>query len=565
MRSIVNSSKSLVDTLEISGQLSKDQLQIGLIESQNTGDSLKKSLLRLGFVTEALIKSAEQQITGSRSIVLADYLPDSEALNLIPAEFSRRAQLVPVSFKDNTLLIAIADLYNLPVHDRLKSTLDSSITVDLVLAGEREIAETIDRFYGFELSIDGIFHEIETGEIEREINDGHEYHQPVVRLVNAILSDAVKRGASDIHFEPEAGFVRIRYRVDGVLRQIRSFHMDYWAALVVRIKVLAELNITETRAPQDGHLSMNVSGGMIEFRVACMPTLHGENLVLRILDRQKGIVPLDVLGIPDDILNGLLVSMQRPEGLILITGPTGSGKTTTLYSMIAHKSDEKINVMTLEDPVEYPMSLLRQTSVNEQVKLDFGTGITSLLRQDPDVILVGEIRDAQVSDMVFRASMTGHQVYSTLHTNSAIGALARLKDLGVSPVTIGANVISIVGQRLVRKLCVNCRSVDEEQSSDTDQTIYRAAGCDKCDWQGYSGRIAVMEVLRFTPQIAEMVVADVSPGELLKCAKADGYTSMAEEAMKLVHKGVTSITEVSRVIDFTNFRNYVAVAQDAAA
>ena len=553
MRSIVNSSKSLVDTLEISGQLSKDQLQIGLIESQNTGDSLKKSLLRLGFVTEALIKSAEQQITGSRSIVLADYLPDSEALNLIPAEFSRRAQLVPVSFKDNTLLIAIADLYNLPVHDRLKSTLDSSITVDLVLAGEREIAETIDRFYGFELSIDGIFHEIETGEIEREINDGHEYHQPVVRLVNAILSDAVKRGASDIHFEPEAGFVRIRYRVDGVLRQIRSFHMDYWAALVVRIKVLAELNITETRAPQDGHLSMNVSGGMIEFRVACMPTLHGENLVLRILDRQKGIVPLDVLGIPDDILNGLLVSMQRPEGLILITGPTGSGKTTTLYSMIAHKIDEKINVMTLEDPVEYPMSLLRQTSVNEQVKLDFGTGITSLLRQDPDVILVGEIRDAQVSDMVFRASMTGHQVYSTLHTNSAIGALARLKDLGVSPVTIGANVISIVGQRLVRKLCVNCRSVDEEQSSDTDQTIYRAAGCDKCDWQGYSGRIAVMEVLRFTPQIAEMVVADVSPGELLKCAKADGYTSMAEEAMKLVHNGVTSITEVSRVIDFTNF------------
>ena len=363
----------------------------------------------------------------------------------------------------------------------------------------------------------------------------------------------MKQGASDIHFEPEAGFVRIRYRVDGVLRQIRSFHMDYWAALVVRIKVLAELNITETRAPQDGHLSMNVSGGMIEFRVACMPTLHGENLVLRILDRQKGIVPLDVLGIPDDILNALLVSMQRPEGLILVTGPTGSGKTTTLYAMIAHKSDEKINVMTLEDPVEYPMSLLRQTSVNEQVKLDFGTGITSLLRQDPDVILVGEIRDAQVSEMVFRASMTGHQVYSTLHTNSAIGALARLKDLGVPPVTIGANVISIVGQRLVRKLCVNCRSVDEEQSSDTDQTIYRAAGCDKCDWQGYSGRIAVMEVLRFTPQIAEMVVADVSPGELLKCAKADGYTSMAEEAMKLVHNGVTSITEVSRVIDFTNF------------
>ena len=549
----MNSSKSLTDTLETAGLLSKDQLQIGLIESQNTGDSLKKSLLRLGFVTEALITSAEQQITGSRSIVLSDVLPDSEALNLIPADFSRRFQLVPVSFKDNTLLIAIADLYNLPVQDRLKSTLDPSIYVELVLAGEREIAETIDRFYGFELSIDGIFHEIETGEIDREAKDSHEYHQPVVRLVNAILSDAVKRGASDIHFEPEAGFVRVRYRIDGVLRQIRSFHMDYWSALVVRIKVLAELNITEARAPQDGHLSMNVSGGMVEFRVACMPTLHGENLVLRILDRQKGIVPMDALGIPDDTLNALLTSMQRPEGLILVTGPTGSGKTTTLYSMIAHKSDEKINVMTLEDPVEYPMSLLRQTSVNEQVKLDFGTGITSLLRQDPDVILIGEIRDAQVSEMVFRASMTGHQVYSTLHTNSAIGALARLKDLGVSPVIIGTNVIGIVGQRLVRKLCLSCRSVDEEQSSDTDQTVYRSVGCDKCDWQGYSGRVAVMEVLRFTQQIAEMVASDASPGELLKCATADGFTSMAREAMKLVHNGVTSITEVSRVIDFTNF------------
>ena len=460
-------------------------------------------MLKLGFITETLLNKAilsresddGRQVQG---VSLDGVIPDPQALSLVSAELARRFTIIPVSFKNQVLVIATTDLNNLPLQDRLKALLDADVQLQLALANEREIIEAIDRFYGFELSIDGILHEIETGEISNDMASvGDDYHQPVVRLVDSILTDAVKNNASDIHFEPEAGFVRIRYRVDGVMLQIRSFHIDYWSAIVVRIKVMSRLNIAESRAPQDGQLSKRISGGDIEFRVSCMPTVHGENVVLRVLDRQKGIVPIDQLGLRSDTLRKLQVSMDRPEGLILITGPTGSGKTTTLYSMLNHKSDETINIMTLEDPVEYPMPMLRQTSVNEQVKLNFTTGIKSILRQDPDVILVGEIRDGEAADMVFRASMTGHQVYSTLHANSSVGAIERLKDLGVSPAVLGENVIAIVGQRLVRRLCAHCRVVDFTESSG-DKPIYKAVGCKSCGWQGYNGRIVVLEAVSYT-------------------------------------------------------------------
>jgi len=549
------SSKDPFYRLTEAGLLSRDQLQIGLTESKRSGDSLDKSLLRLGFVTDSLLVQADETHQRGMSrqgerINLPEVLPDPDALALIPADVARCHQLVPVSLRDKRLLVAVADLYDLPAQDKVRSLLDAADSPIFTVASAPEIASAIDRFYGFELSIDGILHEIETGEINHNILiSDDDYHQPVVRLVDAILIDAVKSDASDIHFEPEAGFIRIRYRVDGVMRQIRSFHIDYWAAIVVRVKVLAELNIAESRAPQDGQLSMNVSGRSIEFRVSCMPTVHGENIVLRILDRQKGIVPLDKLGLHNHTLKKLTDSMERPEGLILITGPTGSGKTTTLYSMLAHKSDERINIMTLEDPVEYPMAMLRQTTVNEQVKLDFSSGIKSILRQDPDVILVGEIRDGEVAEMVFRASMTGHQVYSTLHANSAAGAIARLKDIGVTPSIISDSVISIVGQRLVRKLCLNCRVTASEPTDEGQCFTHKPGGCDSCNSQGYRGRIAVIEVLRFNDVIRDLVVSDANVSAISEYAAQQGYSNLPMEAMKLVYGGVTSITEVSRVID----------------
>lgn len=556
---VVKAGNEVFSSLVTDGLLSHDQLQIGLIESRRSNESLDKILLKLGFITETLLNKAIVSRESSdgrqvQDVTLAGVIPDPEALSLVPADLARRFTVIPISLNHQVLVVATTDLYNLPLQDRLKSQLGATLQLRLALANEREIIEAIDRFYGFELSIDGILHEIETGELSRDIASvGDDYHQPVVRLVDSILTDAVKHNASDIHFEPEAGFVRIRYRIDGVMCQIRSFHIDYWSAIVVRIKVMAGLNIAESRAPQDGQLSMRISGGDIEFRVSCMPIVHGENVVLRVLDRQKGIVALDQLGLQHETREKLQVSMDRPEGLILITGPTGSGKTTTLYSMLDHKSDEAINIMTLEDPVEYPMPMLRQTSVNEQVKLDFTTGIKSILRQDPDVILVGEIRDSTAADMVFRASMTGHQVYSTLHANSAVGAIERLKDLGVSPAVIGENVISIVGQRLVRRLCQYCRLVDDSEPG--DQPIYRAAGCKSCGWQGYKGRVAVLEVLRFTPELTALIVSGARVSDVIDCARGEQFQTLAEEALRLVRSGITSMREVSRVIDFTNFRD----------
>ncbi len=569
----VKGSSEVFSSLVDDGLLSQDQLNIGVVESNRSGEPLDKTLLQLGFITEALLNNAIlsiesptiKSLSGSLNsrvtsgVAIDAVIPDPDALLLVPVEIARRHTIIPISLNDQVLLVATTDIYNLPVQDRLRSLIGADMQLQLTLAGEREVLEAIDRFYGFELSIDGILHEIETGEIaEESVISQDDYHQPVVRLVDSILTDAVKNNASDIHFEPEAGYVRIRYRVDGVMRQIRSFHIDYWPAVVVRIKVMSELNIAENRAPQDGQLSMRISGGDIEFRVSCMPTVHGENVVLRVLDRQKGIVPLDRLGLQPETLHKLQISMDRPEGLILITGPTGSGKTTTLYSMLSHKSSETINIMTLEDPVEYPMALLRQTSVNEQVKLDFRTGIKSILRQDPDIILVGEIRDGEAAEMVFRASMTGHQVYSTLHANSAAGAIERLKDLGVTPALIGENVIAIVGQRLIRKLCTHCREIDatdiDNDSLKKNCEYYRSVGCEKCGWQGYKGRTAVMEVMRFTPALAELVVSGASITDVIECARHDRFQSLADEALRLVGSGITSMTEASRVIDFTNIK-----------
>lgn len=553
--------KSIIDTLRRRELLSADQLQIGLLEAQKTGKSLDKILLELGFISEAVLRDTRSETAGGESVELAGALPDAYALELLPVAVARRLKVIPLSYQpdESSLLLAMVDTHDLQSLDKLRTHIGPDVNIRVALAGEREVMEAIDRFYGFELSIDGILTEIETGAIDHSsIDSGSaEYSQPLVRLVEAILSDAVRKSASDIHFEPEAGFIRIRYRIDGVMLQVRSFHIDYWSAIAVRLKVLAELNIAETRAPQDGRMSFGIAGAPIEFRVSVLPTIHGENIVLRILDRKKGIVAMDALGLSAPVADTLNLMMARPEGLILVTGPTGSGKTTTLYSMLNRISDERINIMTMEDPVEYPLPLLRQTTVNSQVKLDFAAGIRAILRQDPDVILVGEIRDEETAEMAFRASMTGHQVYSTLHANTAIGALARLADMGVSRSVIFGNIIGIVGQRLVRKLCSSCKFTRVPEAfelkivGDCD-VIYQAGSCADCNQQGYRGRLALMEVLRFTPELEDMVLEGASPSALLLTARESGFQSLADDAVRRVIDGITSLEEVSRVIDFTN-------------
>jgi type II secretory ATPase GspE/PulE/Tfp pilus assembly ATPase PilB-like protein len=304
-----------------------------------------------------------------------------------------------------------------------------------------------------------------------------------------------------------------------------------------------------------------MSGRVVDFRCASLPTTHGENLVLRILDRQKGIVPLDKLGLEDSQLELLKRMIARPEGIILVTGPTGSGKTTTLYSILNHINSDAINIMTLEDPVEYPMTLIRQTSVSEAAKLDFASGIRALMRQDPDAILVGEIRDNDTAEMAFRAAMTGHQVYSTLHTNSAVGAFPRLLDIGIVPDILAGNIIGILGQRLVRRLCRTCR-----QSYDPDArerrllgitpseaaAVFRAVGCDQCDYQGFRGRQSIMELLKIDSGIDELVARRATARELLTAARGNGFRTLADDGVRLVRGGVTSLDEVMRVVDLTD-------------
>ena len=546
--------------------VSEDQVRIALHEQLKSNLPIGTQLVRLGFVSEATLRDALSESLGQRSIDLAKAIVDPLALALIPRALAMRHRLLPIAWDAvaRRIVLALADVNDIVALDQVRAQLGDDVDIEARLAGESELASAIDQHYGYELSIDGILREIETGEIDfasLKVSAG-EYSQPVVRLIDSILADAVRRDASDIHFEPEAGFLRIRYRIDGMLRQIRALHKSYWPAMAVRIKVLAALNIAETRAPQDGHASLNMSGRQIDFRVAVQPTIHGENVVLRILDRQKGIVPLAALGLAADHLEQLQLMIARPEGMILFTGPTGSGKTTTLYSILNHINREGVNIMTLEDPVEYPMPLVRQTAVADSVKLDFASGIRSLMRQDPDVILVGEVRDAPTATMAFRAEMTGHQVYSTLHTNSAIGAIPRLLDIGIQPDIVAGNIIGIVAQRLLRRLCVHCRVAYAPEARDcrllgqagaaAQPLLYRAQGCERCDFQGYRGRLAVMELLRVNADFDELIARRASARELRQLAERQGWRTLADDGLRRVLDGSTSIDELARVVDLTD-------------
>ncbi len=547
------------------GLISHDQLRIALIEQEQNDLPLGRQLVRLGFVTEAMVRDIVAHTIGHESVDLSTVVADIDALQMVPQDFSRRYHLLPVAYEDATkiMVVAMADMFNVVALDQLRAMLGGQIQLKPVLAAEAQLEEFIDQFYGYELSVDGILREIETGEIDYQSlsAEGDEYTQPVVRLVGALLMDAVKRGASDIHFEPEYAFLRIRYRIDGVLQQIRSLHKSYWGGVAVRLKVISGLDIAETRAPQDGRLNMNLCGRPIDFRVSTHPTIHGENIVLRVLDREKSIIPMERMGLRASTLDELRLMMTRPEGILIVTGPTGSGKTTTLYSLLSHQNTEAVNIMTLEDPVEYPVTMMRQTSVAEVNKVDFANGIRSIMRQDPDIILVGEIRDEDTATMAFRAAMTGHQVFSTLHTNSALGAFPRLADIGILPDIMAGNIIGVVAQRLVRVLCPHCkeahvpdalqRKILRLKTNDKPQ-IYKPKGCKHCNQNGYRGRMAIIELLRIDHDMDSLISRRAHLDELQKMALDKGFITLAEDGVRRVLEGYTSVAEVMRVIDLTS-------------
>ena len=548
------------------GLITTDQLSIALAEQRHNNIPIGRLLVRLGFVTESAIRDIMARTIGQESIDLGQVVADPEALKLVNQDFARRNRVLPIAFDRNeqVLTIATTEIFNVVAMDQLRGMLGAQVEIKTLLASEAQLGDYIDNFYGYELSVDGILKEIETGEIDYESlqtsGGGDEYTQPMVRLVNALLVDAVKRGASDIHFEPEYAFLRIRYRIDGVLETVRSLHKTYMPGITVRLKVVSAMNIAETRAPQDGRLSLTLNGRPIDFRVSTQPTIYGENIVLRVLDREKSIISLDRMNLTKDATDRINLMLARPEGILIVTGPTGSGKTTTLYSLLAQVNDETVNIMTLEDPVEYPLTLMRQTSVSEVARMDFADGIRSILRQDPDIILVGEVRDKETAEMAFRAAMTGHQVFTTLHTNSALGAFPRLLDIGIQPDIMAGNIIGIIAQRLVRMLCTHCKEAyvpsREERvllgfAGEQVSYLHRSVGCKQCDNKGFKGRTAIMEILVMDGDLDELIARRATAKELRAAALTRGYRSLSDEGLQRVIDGTTSLVEVAREIDLT--------------
>lgn len=557
----------LGDWMLAKGMITTDQLEIALIEQRESRLLLGQQLVRLHFVTDAMIRDVLAQHHARESIDLQQVIPDPEILAMVPEPFARQNRVVPVdlSADGKVLRVAMAGMNHVTVLDQLRYLLGSDIQLKPVLATEAQIEQALDKFYGHSLSLDAILQEIEQEKLQAQplsLND----ERPVIRLVNAVLVDAVKQGASDIHFEPEQAFLRIRYRIDGVLWQVRSLHDRYWPAMCVRLKILAGMDIAEQRTPQDGRVNLFLCGSQVDFRVSSHPTLHGENIVLRVLDREKSIIPLESMGLRPAQLLLLKNLLQKPEGLLILTGPTGSGKTTTLYSMLGHLNHQHVNIMTLEDPVEYPHMLMRQTSVNEANKVDFVNGIRSILRQDPDIILVGEVRDEPTAAMAIRAAMTGHLVMTTLHTNHAIAAFARLTDFGVSPQMMAGSLVGVIAQRLLRRLCNHCKTQalpDEDTKillqavmarPEAGLQLYQAVGCGQCRMIGYRGRLAIMEILTMHAELDEMLARQSSLLQLQQQARTYGYTTLAEEGLQLVLSGDTSLEELRRVVDISAYR-----------
>jgi len=552
--------KKLGTILIEKGMISKDQLEIALLEqkSEKSRDKLLGNILvDLGFITESALSQLLSEASGVKNVHLKTMVIDPNLINQLPQEVAIRCKALPVAQTETEIQIAISDIYNIMVIDQIKKYFARNYKISPVYAPESEILEAIDQCYKYEMSIDGILKEIESGISDNKSIQyaGDDYVNPTVRLVDALLIDGIKQGASDIHFEPEESFVRIRYRIDGELRQIRSFHKEYWSAIVVRIKIISKMNIAETRNPQDGRITYNVLGRDIDFRVATQPTIHGENIVMRILDSRQSLVPLDKLGYSEHNRRVLEKSVLRPEGIIIVTGPTGSGKTTTLYSMLSHINTIEKNIMTLEDPVEYKLALIRQSSIREGAGLSFTDGIKSLMRQDPDVIFVGEIRDHETATMAIRAAMTGHQVYSTLHTNDAIGAIPRLRDM------IAGSIICIVAQRLARILCAKCKEeyVATEHDCkvldikpDNPPKIFKRKGCEACGHTGYKGRISISEVLQIDRGLDELIATNSTRKAMLDYAMSNGFIPMLADGTNKVLEGLIDVDSLISTIDVTS-------------
>ncbi len=543
------------------GLITKDQLNVALHEKKLSGKMLGAVFVDLGFIDENTLTAILAESSGFEVFDPKNTIFDGEAVRLVDKETAKKFQFLPISLSEHEALVAMVDPYDVVALDTLRKFMPKSVQIKPMVTTSSMIDDALDAAYGYASSISDILKELENeDDVDlTKLSESEAYSHPIVRLVNALVFDAVKTGASDLHFEPEENFVRLRYRKDGTLYTAQILHKQHWNGISQRIKIMSQMNIADKLSPQDGRFALNVGGRVADFRVSSLPTVWGENIVMRVLDKSASIMPLEGLGFSAENLKKIRRAQSKPEGIIIVTGPTGSGKSTSLYSMLNEINSVEVNIQTLEDPVEYSLPMIRQTPVREGV-LEFADGIKALLRQDPDIIFIGEIRDAITGGMALKAAMTGHQVYTTLHTNDAFGAIPRLLDLDMKPGMLAGAIIAVFAQRLVKRVCQNCRIPHEATPEEcrllgadpnVPPTIYEAApdGCKVCEGKGYKGRIAVAEILLFDEDMNALLAEGVSKAEIKKLALEKGFKNMRDDGMLKIQEGVTTFDALSRVVD----------------
>jgi type IV pilus assembly protein PilB len=571
--------------------ITPEQLQEALNYQRTAGGKLGANLVKLGFVKDDEITALLSKQYGVPSIALQQFEIDPTVIKLVPSETARKYQIVPLSRAGATLTIAMADPTNVFAMDDVKFM--TGYNVEPVVASEIALLDAIDKYYGVAAqaaakaaantappgqsalevanrALDDmpmltasddveVIEELEEISAETLARQGEE--APVIKLVNVVLMSAISKGASDIHIEPYEKEYRIRYRVDGILYNIMSPPLKMRDAITSRIKIMAKLDIAEKRLPQDGRIKIrftdNGTPKDIDFRVSCLPTLFGEKIVMRLLDKSKLMLDMTKLGFEDESLHKLDTAINKPWGMVLVTGPTGSGKTNTLYSSISKINTIETNIMTAEDPVEFNLLGVNQVQVRENIGLNFAAALRSFLRQDPNIILVGEIRDFETAEIAVKAALTGHLVLSTLHTNDAPSTINRLMNMGIEPFLVASSLNLVCAQRLVRRVCVSCKVEDPvapqalEQmgfTSDDAKTVtpVKGAGCDKCNKTGYKGRVGLYEVMEITDELRELILVGASSLELRRKAVEEGMITLRGSGLRKVKLGVTTLEEVLR-------------------
>jgi type IV pilus assembly protein PilB len=563
----------LGDLLVEAGKISTEQLQSGLNAQRNEGGRLGTHLVRLGYMTDPQLVEFLADRYGVPAVDLAGLEIEESIIQLVPAEVSRKYTVLPVAKTGAKLTIAMADPTNVFAMDDIKFM--TGYTVEPVVASDTALREAIDTYHGSTHAIElrKVMEDIaDTNEAELEVLDEEENidlqaleqqseEAPVVRLVNIILTDAIKREASDIHIETYEKEYRVRYRIDGVLYEMMRPPMKLKEAITSRLKIMAKLDIAEKRLPQDGRIKIKTRGqGKVkdlDFRVSTLPTIFGEKIVMRLLDKDKLMLDMMKLGFEPDSLRRFEQAIFRPYGMVLVTGPTGSGKTNTLYSALSRINSPETNIMTAEDPVEFNLSGINQVQVKEQIGLNFAAAMRSFLRQDPNIILVGEIRDFETAEVAIKAAMTGHLVLSTLHTNDAPSSVSRLMNMGVEPFLVASSVHLVVAQRLIRCICTTCKEpikmppqglVNLGFSPQEAQTIqlYKGRGCERCSNTGYKGRLGLFEVMEVDDEIRDLILSGASAYEIREKTLANEMLSLRGSGLQKLRDGVTTVEEVVR-------------------